>query len=499
MAVRPIPGARSAATYTGEIGLQEAFSYTLAAIIPAMVSFVRVPLYSRWFTPEVYGQFTLVSTAAALGSSLVLTVFQNALARYYDAYRRADSLRSFVASLAAGVVAAFSMVGVTALIASNLGPVAIRSLVPWGFVLFVIGSVQGLLGQINRLEHHAGVFVAGRMIDPLLQLGCPMALLYLGFSGVPVILTSAVLAGLSSVVVGAIGARREVAWAKPWEASPRLLSQALAYGLPLIPLAVVNWVMSSADRYIILWLLGPDSTGVYSLGYSLAWMSVSLIASVLVMVMGPSVWERVNARGPAEGMELVRRFTRVYLGLAIPGALGLAILAPRIVDVLLAPEYASSARVVGPVAFAAALAGLYSFLVKPWELHEATVQVPLFVAAGAGMNVLLSVWAGRALGIAGPAWSAVVAYGIVDLLLLLQARQRYRVYVGPSLRDAWAIGFASALMVGVLWVMERWLLNQYGALGLAAIIGVGACVYLAAWLPFQSDLRGWLASKQRDT
>ncbi|KKM10729.1 hypothetical protein SY88_11545 [Clostridiales bacterium PH28_bin88] len=467
----------------------------LSAILPAVLSFVRVPLYSRWFTPQVYGEFTLVSTAAVLGSSLVLAVFQNALLRYYDAHRRVGSLRPFLASLAAGVVAAFGMVGITALVGSTLWPGAIQGLIPWAFALFVIGSLQGLLGQINRLEHQPGAFVAGRLIDPLWQLGCPMALLSLGLSSTPAIFTTAVLAGLSSVGVGAIWARRQVAWAKPWEASSPLLSRALRYGLPLIPLALVNWVMSSSDRYMIQWFLGPESTGIYAMGYALAWMPVSMMASSLLMVMVPSVWERVNARGAAEGMGLVRRFALVYLGLAIPGALGLAILAPRIVDVLLAPQYAPAVQVVGPVAFAAVFGGLYSFLVKPWELHEATVQLPAYVGIGAGLSVLLNLWMVRALGVAGPAWSAVVAHGAVALLLLFQAERRYRVFVGPSLQDIWTIGLPSALMVTVIWAMDRWL-KQQGILALATIIAAGASVYLAAWLPFQGALRRWLGSSR---
>lgn len=487
--------ASRAVGYRGQIRLREGVAYALSALLPAVLAFVRVPLYSRWFSPQVYGGFTVVSTGSALASGVLLAVFSNALYRYYDGYRRTGELQPFLASLAAGVVVSFALVGAAILVVRHLWMEAAHAVLAWAFVLFVIGTLQGLLAQINRLEHQAGVFVAGRLIDPLWQLGFPLAFMRFGFSGEPVIFATAVLAGTSSVAVGAIWARRQVAWAKPWRASLPLLTRALHYGLPLIPLALVNWVIGSSDRYMIQWFLGSQSTGVYAIGYGLAWMPISMTSSVLVVVLAPSVWERVNARGANEGMRLVGRFARLYLGIAVPEALGLAVLGPRIVDVLLAPQYGAATQVVGPVAFAAVFGGLYPFLVKPWELHEATIQVPIYVGTGAVLSVLLNLWMIKVLGVAGPAWSALVAYGSVALLLLWAGTRRYGVSLGPTMRDTWAIGVPSGLMLAAIWGMDRWLQSQ-GMLTLAAIIGVGATVYLVTWLSFQSELRDWLRARR---
>lgn len=478
---------RSPRAFVGQIRAHEVISYALAAVLPAAFSFIRGPLYSHWFDPTVFGQFTVVSMAATLGKSVVLAAFSNALYRYYDGHRRLGTLTPFLASVSAGVIGSSALLAPAVAIVSTLW-LENKLAAAWGVSLFLVWSAQGMVSQVNRLEHQTGVFVAGRLVDPIWQIGCPVVLMYLGVVGSPSIFLTAVLAGVASTVIGVVWARQQVACARPWEATAPMTSEILRYGLPLVPLTLMNWATAVTDRFVVQWFLGAASTGVYAMGYGLAWTPVAMISSALVMAMGPSVWERANSQGSMSAMTLTQRFTRLYLGLAIPAAVGLAILARRITEAILAPEYVAAAQILAPVGFSAVFGGLYAFLVTPWELHRRTAHLSVYVASALVMGMLLSIWSVRFLGLRGPAWSGLVAYGITASILAVQAVRGFGIYVGPTLRDIASVGLSSGLMGCVIWTMDRHTEDR-GLVNLVVIVAAGIIVYLGTWLPLQMDLR----------
>lgn len=483
-----IPHRAGSARATGRVRVSEGVAYGVTAILSAVLAFVRAPIYTHWFEPAAYGEFSLVSAAAGLLSSIILAVFSNVLYRHYDRERRAGRLDAFLATLAGGTAGSLALLSVAALAAGRWLGLESSSAAVWVIVLTGIATFQALVSQVNRMEHQVAAFVVAKLVDPVWQLAAPLLFFAFGLGGFPALVSTAAVAGAGSLLVAG-------AWASPIirrtnlrKAEAKALKAAVGYGLPLIPLALAGWMIASSNRYVIQHFLGSEATGVFSMGYTLASVPLGLFSGPLVMTIGPVVWERLNLQGSAQALGLVRRASSFFLALALPSALGLGLLADRIVEVLFSAAYAETVSVILPISLGSVFAGLQSFLVKPWELHESTRSVPVYVGVGALTNLGVNLWLVPRLGIVGAAWGSLAAYTVVAGLMVLVAQRKYRVWLLPGWRDTLSVAGACGVMALGL-MMLRLMLPLPGAWGLTTLILAGAIAYTATLIALGSVLK----------
>lgn len=119
----------------------------------------------------------------------------------------------------------------------------------------------------------------------------------------------------------------------------------LSYCLPLMVVFSFAFIISSSDRFIIGFLLGPASVGVYSVSYSISSI-ISLMWFPIAFVMFPTItklWEEKDIEGVKSYFKLVFKFFSI---LAIPIIFGLSILSKQIILLLSTPEFVPSYNLI---------------------------------------------------------------------------------------------------------------------------------------------------------
>jgi O-antigen/teichoic acid export membrane protein len=85
----------------------------------------------------------------------------------------------------------------------------------------------------------------------------------------------------------------------PVEADPgwatRVRPDILRYAAPLIPLAILGWIVNMSDRYILAELAGADTAGIYSAAYGIASQPFVAAASVSAITLRPILFDAVTA------------------------------------------------------------------------------------------------------------------------------------------------------------------------------------------------------------
>src|SRR5207247_7816084 len=100
-------------------------------------------------------------------------------------------------------------------------------------------------------------------------------------------------------------------WRRDWSgARPRidrhLLVRLCQYGIPLSLTVALTVVISSSDRYVIAWILGPDAAGLYSVAVDFTTQTITLLMMVIHMAMFPIAVRDWGLRGPEAARERLR-------------------------------------------------------------------------------------------------------------------------------------------------------------------------------------------------
>jgi O-antigen/teichoic acid export membrane protein len=263
--------------------------YGLGAILVRGVSFLMLPVYTRYLTPADYGvmaliQMTLDFIAIVGGGTLALGVF-----RFHHKADNEEDRRQIVATAFLLIGTLYSMIGVgvylaavplsVALFESDVhadliqvaaGGLALSSLTIVPLALARVKDLSGLFVRAN-----AGQFLVGLTLNIVFIVG-------LGLGVMGVFLSSLIANGVvgSAMTIWLLrdsGARVSLSWAR----------KLLRYGLPLMASQVATFFATFSDRYFLQGSGGEAVVGLYNLAYQFGFLLVMVGVTPMFMVWGP--------------------------------------------------------------------------------------------------------------------------------------------------------------------------------------------------------------------
>lgn len=212
----------------------------------------------------------------------------------------------------------------------------------------------------------------------------------------------------------AVGSRVRARWDRA------VAGEAIGWIMLVGPAAVVSYVLFNVDYLVISRILGPDSVGVYSLAFRIAWVPYIMVAVVLGAVAFPVYTTLVRAGRHAELGAAAGRFTHATV--LVVG--GLYVVTALMADsiVLLGEHWAASVPVL------TVLCGyglLISVLVIWYEVLRAADWLRVYLLLETShlvvVTILLIALAGR--GVVAAAGAQVIAASVLLLPTYLVMRR----------------------------------------------------------------------------
>jgi O-antigen/teichoic acid export membrane protein len=261
---------------------------------------------------------------------------------------------------------------------------------------------------------------------------------------------------------------------------------------------IADVIIFRIDTIVVGIVVNIQAAAVYGVGQKLALVAEKLVQPV-VYTLFPHSSELAALDDRAGLRATLITGTRISMGLAGPLTVSLAVMGEPAVRAWVGPSFSEAGLVVVYLAAATAIKSLVQTgqtLLNGMGLARAPAMV---VSAEAGINLLLSVVLGQAMGIHGVALGTFLASAATDLVLLLPYVCRR---LGLSLASfllpvikAHLPGLAVSLGVG-------WLVVRSGVSGIAPVVLGAAAIGLSYLLVFYvtgltSDERAELTRRVR--
>ena len=453
--------------------------YGLGQVGGKVVNLLLVPVLTRMLVPQQYGVADLVTAYSA--SVLLVLVFgmDGALARFfYEQTDREARIRMASSSFVWRVVTGSALALLLALFAEPLsarllGGVVYAKYLRIGAFTIPFTLLTLFANDVLRVTFQPWKFITLNVSQTLLVGGLTLYFVLVHHLGVAGALYGKLIGDAIAAALGIVLCRHSL---RP-RFSRTTLRQMLAFGLPLVPVAISYGVIGLVDREALQRTASHDAVGVY--GVAMKFFAViTMGVQAFNLAFGPFAYMR--ARDP-DAPRLYARVFALYLGLASFGALVVGVFAPGIVAVMTTPRYAAAAAPALWLAFAAVAQGAYSIAVLGITLSLRTSLLGGIAAVTALVAIVANQVLTPRLGAEGAAMSTFLAHATSSLLAYIVA-QRVRPF--PYRGARLAVLFTGALALGVGAVR----FSPPGMQGLAVKLGaVLAFVALAAALEIWSD------------
>ena len=245
----------------------------------------------------------------------------------------------------------------------------------------------------------------------------------------------------------------------------------LRFGLPLVPTALLGWITSSSDRYLIGYFLSLQMVGIYSAAYGIGAI-IGFFGAPLQILLFPTISKLYEERKEEEIKTYLAYSLKYFLLFTIPSVFGLSILSRPILLIMTRSEFVAQGAVVLPiVAVGVLFSGLHGSIFA-WILVVAkrTRLIFVLVSFSALINLLLNILFIPVYGITAAAITTLIAYVILFSLTVYFSREciKFEVpygFIGKSV-------LASLVMSSVIY----WI-NPTGVFFVGFMILVGVGVY----------------------
>ncbi len=282
--------------------------YFTSHILAVMGGFISMPLFTRMLTVSEYGLYTSIGVTLSFLLAFSKLGIQQAALRFYSDYKEDKDERNistYFSTMIIGVAILSIPVNFTVLVISYFVLYRFESNFSFPiflliFVIIVMDSIHSVMMLILTAQEKS---ISYSVINIIKRYGYIILAFIFSFY------FTNKLYGIywgCLITNGTLFLYLFLRWIlqrkiRLWSISLSLLKESIKYGFPLIFFEVSTVVLCMGDRYIIQYYMGTEYVGIYSVGYTVADMSQSLLTFPLRLAVIPiylRLWKEEGAGRP---------------------------------------------------------------------------------------------------------------------------------------------------------------------------------------------------------
>lgn len=475
---------------------RDVVKYLPSYVVPAVVGVVAIPVITRLFSPEEYGNYILVMTTVSVLSALSSAWLSSAIIRFLPAYKLANQvgeLRTTIVKLAITSIMVTSIIfaGILLLVKSRISP-ELYFLMRIGALVLIVTSCSQIFLAFLRAERRVMLYSSFIVWQSVTKLGIGMVMVLIFGYGID---------GLLWGVVLALGATLPLMWKftigklslKEGRLRSRMSREMAKYGFPVVAVNLATWVLSFSDRYMLGIFRGSQEVGIYSASYTISEYTIFTVAFLFMIASAPIAFHVWETQGSHASQNFINKLCRYYILTALPVTVGLSVLARPVVGILTAQAYSSGYRIIPVVAFGAFLVGITHRFSEALTLYKRTDILMYCMIGAAFLNIGLNFIFIPKYGYMAAAATTLIAYG-ADLTGRIVLSRRFFVWKFPF-KSLGKAAVASAVMGVVVYPVGNSLTSSTLA-NLVLGVVVGVLVYAVMILllrePQKEEIQGLL-------
>lgn len=452
--------------------------YIPAKLFPALFGFIGLTIYTRVFSPEEFGIYSLITATIGIIGVFAFSWINQSNLRFFQSYNNSHKLDIFLST-------SFFLLFITLIVSSIiLFTLSRLSFLPLSIIKYLF-LILGVLFTTSLFETVLTILMSDRKpkmysifrsFSVMLNLVISLLFIYILDYRVSAILIGYILTNsiLFLIINNKLQLYKYISLSK---FSTETLKEFMSYGVPLLAALVLSWILTLSDRYLIEYFRSSYEVGLYSASYQLADYPIALISSTIIMGAFPIILDTWEKQGDQATIELISNIMKYYIIFAIPALLYIIILSQEFM-IILGNSYSDGHIVLPWICFGSLMLGLCVYVNKGLELKKKTKILSLIVSFAAISNILLNFFLIPQYGFYGAGVATGVAYLIYFITSTIVSKKylKCKIPVKSTINSLF-----SSLIMGISLLLVRGYLNE-SIFNLVLVTSLGIGVYIVCLL-----------------
>jgi len=378
------------------------FNYGIGQVLPQVIGFFLIPVYTAFLTPVDYGILDLASNFVVFLVIIMQLGVPGAVSRFYYDHTEGPGLRNYVSTIF--IFMLFTSMTM-AVITLAISPLLVKSIIPglsfWFILLAVISAAAGCGSSLQRrlIQAREQSGYSARLSVVFALTGIGLALLFVaGFRwGVLGMLLSQAITAVLFFFQALMYLRKDIAG----KFHPEILKSSLVFALGILPGQLMGTIAPLFTRSILAHAASLAAVGMLGIATRFT-QPLSLLVSAFNNAYIPVYFSVRNENSPDSLRRLAITIRTVWLA-GILLFVAITLVGPALIRIM-TPRHFHPAAPLVPYLAIGFLAQIVYMLMAPeiWYAKK-THLVPLMVIASVGTNLLLTMLLVKPLGALGVA------------------------------------------------------------------------------------------------
>jgi O-antigen/teichoic acid export membrane protein len=451
--------------------------YTVGIILNRAVSFLMLPIYTRFLTPADYGILELLEMTVDVVSIVAGVGIVNGLSKFYYQYETETARKEVVSTIFLMVIAFYS----TACLISGFSSSTISNIVfrtsKYGYcvaISFVNLFLQFLtyvpLAYI-RTKQKSMLFVLISTVSLVLQLSLNILFLIYLRKGLIGVLYSTMISSFVTSAILTIYTFSRVGFRFSGEKAGRLLK----FGLPFVLSGFGAFILTFSDRYFLNHYRNLSQVGIYSLGYKFGFLLMAFPIQPLFNIWMVQRFELVNKQSYEKNFN---QFLSWFFIITLAVGLFVSLTARDVLRIMSAPAFWGAYRIVPIVILAYFLQACTDFFNFGIFYTGKTKHIAYGTIVSTVVIIGLSFLLIPRYGMFGAAWATLVAFSVRLIYVYFASQKLFKIPYDLK-RPAGVLGMSVVIYL-VYWnSMELLHLdNLFMSFSMSALSFTAFCLFL---------------------
>ena len=262
------------------------FVFGFATIISRLITFVLTPIYTRYFNPQEFGIYSLITMAISIISPLCMLGTYDALFRlYFDnndlSYQRkliSTGLKLVIYITSSALIVLF--IFRKPITIKYLGDIKYLDYIILGIFVIFFSNITAIFIGIIRMENNRKKIVQITLIQSVVTLLFNLLFVVVLHKDIRFILITNVINLIILFFITSEYGKKYLNFSD-FRINKNISKGIIKYGLPLTPVFIGYWILSAADKLILNHIYDTSAVGLYAVG-----MKLSSIMSLFQTIFG---------------------------------------------------------------------------------------------------------------------------------------------------------------------------------------------------------------------
>ncbi|PEJ59486.1 polysaccharide biosynthesis protein [Bacillus sp. AFS002410] len=379
-----------------------------------LISFILVPIYTYSLSKEQYGSTDLITTTISLLLPLISLSIYDAMLRF-----SMDKNYSKTEVFSNGIIVMFFCFIFFILfypLLNNLEP--FKHFIIYFYILLFCQLLNTILLQFIRGIGKVKLFAFTGIISALILLITASVLLLIFNMGIDGYFISLIASNLVSCFILFIfgDVKKFINFTN---LKPEITKEMLLYSVPLIPNAMMWWVMNASDRYMITYFVGISANGLYAVANKIPSL-LNVINSIFFQAWQMSAIEEADSNNKSI---FYSKVFNIISSLMFISTSILIVLLKFIMKIFVAEQFYESWK-YSPFLFLGVVFSCFSaFLGTNYIAAKDTKGVFKTSIVGAFINLILNVLLIPLIGINGASIATMISFAVIWYLRIIDTKK----------------------------------------------------------------------------